>query len=87
MNKWIAFYVKYISETDPFNIEIHGWICEGNSSEEALKALEENPSVPYRMFLAEVVPVDQKELWIAEGQQEAQQLGVASPRFVMHYQI
>ena len=84
MSKWIAFYVKYLSQTDPFDIEIHGWECEGQSPEEALEALEENPAVPYRMFLAEVVLLDQKNLWIRESQQEAEQIGMASPKFVMH---
>ncbi len=82
MSKWIAFYVKYLSESDPFDIEIHGWECEGESSEEALEVLEENPAVPSRMYLAEIVPLDQKNLWIRESQQEAEQLGVASPKFV-----
>ncbi len=84
MKKWIAFYAKYLSEDDPFKVEVHAWECEGESTEEALKALEENPAVPYRMFLSEVVPIDQKDTWIEEGQQEAKRLGVASPRFVMH---
>ena len=84
MSKWIAFYVKYLNGTDPFDIEIHGWECEGNSSDEALEALEENPAVPFRVFLAEVVPLDKKNLWIRESQQEAEQIGVASPKFVMH---
>jgi len=76
--------VKYLSKNNPFKIEIHGWECEGESPEEALKALEENPSVPFRIFLAKVVPLDQKDIWLEEGQQEAKQLGLTSPKFVMH---
>ncbi len=84
MNKWIAFYVKYLSESDPFPIEIHGWECEGESSEEALALLEQNPAVPYRMFLAEVVPLAQKDKWLEESKQEAERIGVVQPIVVMH---
>ena len=84
MSKWIAFYVKYLSQSDPFDIEIHGWESEENSSKDALEVLEGNLAIPYRMFLAEIVPLDQKNLWIRESQQEAEQLGVASPKFVIH---
>jgi len=84
MSKWVAFYVKYLSESDPFPIEIHGWECEGESPEEALTLLEENSAVPYRMFLAEVVPLTQKDTWIAEGNQEAYRIGVVLPRVIMH---
>ncbi len=84
MSKWVAFYVKYLSESDPFPIEVHGWICEGNTSEEALAALEENPAVPYRMFLAEVVPISQKDIWLEEGKKEAERIGVVLPNVVMH---
>ena len=82
--QWIAFYIKYLSESDPFAIEVHGWECEGESSEEALSRLEANPAVPYRMFLADVVPLAQKDSWLAEGRQEAERLGVTPPKVVMH---
>ena len=73
-----------MSESDPFPIEVHGWECEGDSPEEALAALEENPAVPYRMFLAEVVPLTQKDIWLEEGKQEAERIGVVLPSVVMH---
>jgi hypothetical protein len=84
MVKWIAFYVKYLSQTDLFPIELHGWECEGESPEEALAALEENPAVPYRMFLAEVVPLAQKDIWLEQEKQEAKRIGVVLPIVVMH---
>jgi len=84
MSKWVAFYNKYLSESDPFPIEIHGWECEGESPEEALATLEENPAVPFRMFLAEVVPISQKDKWLEESKQEAKRIGVVLPSVVMH---
>ena len=84
MNQWIAFYVKYLSEHDPFAMEMHGWQCEAPSADDALIFLETNPAVPYRMFLLEVIPLSQKDTWIAEGNEEAERLGLASPKVVMH---
>lgn len=60
------------------------WECEGHSSEEALTKLEKNPCVPYRMFLAEVVPLEQKESWLQEGTEEADRLGITPPKVVIY---
>jgi hypothetical protein len=36
------------------------------------------------MFLAEVVPISQKDKWLEESKQEAKRIGVVLPSVVMH---
>lgn len=84
MSHWVAFYIKRLRKHNSFAIEVHGWECEGKSSEEALSRLEKNPAVPYRLFLAKVVPLNQKDSWLEEGEQEAKRLGLIPPKVVLH---
>lgn len=86
VGKWIAFYVKYLSEYDPFAIEVHGWECTGESKAHALTELEKNPAVPYSLFLAEIIPLEEKDFWVAQWNKEAKVLGVVPPKWVMHHE-
>jgi len=73
--KWIAVYVKFVSEDYPLDQELHGWECEGENPLVAVEELEKSPIVPYRIFLVDVIPEEKADIWLEEAKAEAQSLG------------
>jgi hypothetical protein len=71
---WVAFYVRYISEYHPLDSELYGYECEGATPQEAIENLEKNPSVPFSIFLVEVVPAEEAGNWVREAETEAKNL-------------
>lgn len=64
--KWLAIYLKHLSESDPFAFESYGWEVEATDQDEALEILEQRPDVPWRTFLVEVIPSSSLEEWQKE---------------------